>query len=106
MKKALSKIRNSKLGKIYMTCGIVGVLGAMFSVMASATDPAPDDATTITTGITTLFNQVATNWSFTNLVTFLGIALGTCAVIALGYFGLRKVLSMIQSALKKGRIKV
>ena len=85
----------------------VAILGCT-SVVAFATDPepSPDTVSTITTGITTMYNSVASNFSFTNIVSFLGVAIGGCALLALAWFGLRKVISMIQTALKKGKVRV
>lgn len=107
MKKRLQQLmQNKQLKKLLITACCVAVVMCTLCVTAFAVDPAPDDVSTITTGITTIFNSVASNFSFTNLITFLGIAIGSCSVIALGWFGLRKVVSMIQTALKKGKVRV
>ena len=97
-----------KSKKLFGTVLVVMALVACLTICAFAegTTPAVDDVTSITTGITTIFQSVASNFSFTNLITFIGIAIGSASVIALGWFGLRKVISMIQTALKKGRVKV
>ncbi len=98
--------------KFYKYKKLIGIVCAIAiigctSIVSFAADPvAPDDVQSIQTGITTMYNSVASNFSFTNLVSFLGIAIGGCAILALGWFGLRKVISMIQTALKKGKVRV
>ena len=101
--KAFYRSKYSKrVAVVIMTLAIM----AMTMVTCFAAESSVDDATTIVTGITSIFEQVASNFSFANLIKFLGIAIGSCSVIALGWFGLRKVVSMIQTALKKGKVRI
>ncbi len=101
MKKLL---KYKKLLGLVLAVAVIGCT-AVVSFAADG-DPTPDTVSTITTGITTMYNQVASNFSFTNIVSFLGVAIGGCALLALAWFGLRKVISMIQTALKKGKVRV
>lgn len=97
-----------KYSKLIVVAAVVAIMFTVtaISCFAEGTTAAVDDVTSITTGITTIFNSVASNFSFTNIVTFLGIAIGSASLIALGWFGLRKVVAMIQTALKKGKVRI
>ena len=95
--------------KHYKKIAVVGLtlaIMAMTMVTCFAAESTVDDVETVASGITTIFEKVASNFSFTNLVKFIGIPIGACSVIALGWFGIRKTISMIQTALKKGKVRV
>lgn len=94
----MKKVRKyKKIITIAMAVAIV-MCTAVVSFAAEG-DPSPDTVSTITTGIQTMYNTVASNFNFTNIVTFLSIPLAGCALLALGWFGVRKVIAMIQTAL-------
>lgn len=102
----LKMFHNLKIKKIFAVTMVVLSLCCVLAITSFAAETAVDTSETIVTGITSIFQQVASNFSFTNLIKFIGIAIGSASVIALGWFGLRKVVKMIQSALMKGRVSV
>lgn len=63
------------------------------------------DVSSITTGVKSVFSTVSGTFSFTNIIAMIGIAIGAAALLVLGWFGLRKVISMIKSALR-GKLRV
>lgn len=63
------------------------------------------DVSSITTGVKSVFSTVSGTFSFTNIIAMIGIAIGAAALLVLGWFGLRKVLSMIKGALR-GKLRV
>lgn len=56
--------------------------------------------------ITTVLNPIKEQFTFTNIATILAIVVGAAAVLTLGWFGVRKVISIVQKALKKGKVSV
>lgn len=85
---------------IFMTLAIMA-LSIVSCFAASA-----EDVSSVTTGITTIFDGLSSTFNFANIVSFLGVAIGAAGLLALGWFGLRKVVAMIQTALKRGRVKI
>lgn len=67
---------------------------------------AEEDVSAAVSGVNTLFGDVSSIFTFTNIVSMIGIVIGSAAVLTLAWFGLRKVISIIQRALKKGRVSV
>lgn len=63
------------------------------------------DVSSITTGVKSVFSTVSGTFSFTNIIAMIGIAIGAAALLVLGWFGLRKVISMIKGALR-GKLRV
>ena len=56
-------------------------------------------------GVKTVFDTVSGTFSFANIISMIGIAIAAAALLVLGWFGLRKVISMIKSALR-GKLRV
>lgn len=103
--KIKSKIKNSRIAK-----KVVGAVAVVSSVCATAissfaADPAPADASSVVSGVKTVFDTVSGTFSFANIVSMIGIAIAAAALLVLGWFGLRKVISMIKNALR-GKLKV
>ncbi len=101
----VEKIKNSRIAK-----KVVGAVAVVSSVCATAissfaADPAPADASSVVSGVKTVFDSVSGTFSFANIVSMIGIAIAAAALLVLGWFGLRKVISMIKSALR-GKLKV
>lgn len=92
-----------KSKKMVLSCVSVALLIVSLCVNAFA---AAEDTSSVVAGVTSTFSSLQTTFSFTNIITMIGIALGAASLLTLGWFGLRKVVSMIQTALKKGRVKV
>lgn len=63
------------------------------------------DVSSITTGVKSVFSTVSGTFSFANIIAMIGIAIGAAALLVLGWFGLRKVISMIKGALR-GKLRV
>ena len=101
----VEKIKNSRIAK-----KVVGAVAVVSSVCATAissfaADPAPADASSVVSGVKTVFDTVSGTFSFANFVSMIGIAIAAAALLVLGWFGLRKVISMIKNALR-GKLKV
>ena len=58
------------------------------------------DVSSITTGVKSVFTTVSGTFSFTNIIAMVGIAIGAAALLVLGWFGLRKVISIIKGAIR------
>lgn len=95
----------SKFAKIAMSCLLIVTIVATMAIGCFAAETASDVSSAVT-GVTTLFGDVTSVFTFANIVSMIGIAIGSAAVLTLAWFGLRKVISMIQKALKKGRVSV
>lgn len=95
----------SKFAKIAMSCLLIVTIVATMAIGCFAAETASDVSSAVT-GVTTLFGDVTSVFTFANIVSMIGIAIGAAAVLTLAWFGLRKVISMIQKALKKGRVSV
>lgn len=101
----VEKIKNSRIAK-----KVVGAVAVVSSVCATAissfaADPAPADASSVVSGVKTVFDSVSGTFSFANIVSMIGIAIAAAALLVLGWFGLRKVISIIKNALR-GKLKV
>jgi len=108
MKNKIKAFIKSKTFKKVGTVCVALCIMAMSCVMCFASDGTytPETAETITSGITEIFQGLATTFSFANIVKFIGVAISAAGLLALGWFGLRKVVRMIQIALKKGKVSV
>lgn len=87
--------------KIFGVCSAISV-AAMTAVTSFA---AEGDPTFSVSDISTVLDPVKAQFTFTNIASILALVVGACAVLTLGWFGVRKVISMIQTAIKKGRIR-
>ena len=56
--------------------------------------------------VSTVLNPIKTQFTFTNIASILAIVIGSAAVLTLGWFGVRKVIKVIQTALKRGKVSV
>lgn len=74
-------------------------------VTSFAAEGDTSDVSSITTGVKSVFSTVSGTFSFTNIIAMIGIAIGAAAFLVLGWFGLRKVISMIKGALR-GKLRV
>lgn len=101
----VEKIKNSRIAK--KVVGTVAVVSGVFATAISsfAADPTPADASSVVSGVQTVFNSVSGTFSFANIVSMIGIAIAASALLVFGWFGLRKVISMIKSALR-GKLRV
>lgn len=105
LEKLKSKIKGSRIAK-KVVGAVTVVVGVVTTAISSfAADPAPADASSVVTGVKTVFDTVSGTFSFANIVSMIGIAIAAAALLVLGWFGLRKVISMIKSALR-GKLRV
>lgn len=101
----VSKLKSSRIGKIAVGVGATVSAVVATAISSFAADPAPADASAVVTGVKTVFDTVSGTFSFANIVAMIGIAIAASALLVLGWFGLRKVISMIKNALR-GKLKV
>lgn len=96
--------KHQKMKKVMAVCFALMIM-CISCLTCFATDGTSSETVdTVKAGVTTLFGDLTEVFSFANIISFLGIAIGSCALLTLGWFGLRKVISMIQKALKKGKV--
>lgn len=86
--------------KIFGVCSAISV-----AAMTAVTSFAAEDPTFSVSDISTVLDPVKAQFTFANVASILALVVGACAVLTLGWFGVRKVISMIQTAIKKGRIR-
>ncbi len=107
MKKLFSKlkekIKNSRVGKALV--GVGTTVTAVCATAISSFAAEAEDTSSVVAGVKTVFDSVSGTFSFGNIVAMIGIAIAAAALLVLGWFGLRKVISMIKSALR-GKLKV
>lgn len=99
IKSVLSNCKKKVLG---------AVAGAMTVVTTAVTSFAAEggSASFSISDISTVLDPIKSEWTFAKIAAILALAIGACVGLVLGWFGLRKVISMIQRALKKGRLAV
>lgn len=105
---SLNKIRANKIVKklaVPVMAVLTVVATAINSFAADTTDISGDTVETMKSSVSGLFTQITSVFSFVNLLQFVAIGIVASATIVLGYIGLRKLVSMITSAIKKGRMK-
>lgn len=100
----LSKFtQNAKVKKVMGITMAIMCLASCFIVGCSATDvtePTPVSAAT------TVFQTLHESLNFTTILSVIGVALGAGVGIFLGWWAIRKVLRVVMSAFKKGKISV
>lgn len=63
-------------------------------------------AATFVSEIQSVLTPITEEFTFTNIASILAIVVGGAAVLTLGWFGVRKVIKIIQTALKRGKVSV
>ena len=87
--------------KILGVCAAVSVAACTaITSFAAEGDPAFNASE-----ISTVLNPIKTQFTFANVASILALVVGAAAVLVLGWFGVRKVISIIQTAIKKGRLR-
>lgn len=81
--------------------GSVGAVGGVAAAFAE--DVAPSD---VVTGVTTVTNAVTSAFNITTIASIIGVVLAGCVGLFLFWWGARKVVRMISSAFKKGKISL
>lgn len=81
--------------------------GAVTSVGGALTALAEGEPTdTWTAPITTIFNTMSSAYTPAKVASILAIALTACVGLVFFWFGARKIVKMVSSALKKGKISI
>ncbi|HIU35412.1 MAG TPA: hypothetical protein IAC53_02230 [Candidatus Fimenecus excrementigallinarum] len=65
-----------------------------------------ETASTLMTEVGSVLEPITEQFTFANIAEILVIVIGAAAVLTLGWFGVRKVISVIQRALKRGKVSV
>lgn len=63
-------------------------------------------AATMVSEIQSVLTPITEEFTFANIASVLAIVVGGAAVLTLGWFGVRKVIKTIQTALKRGKVSV
>ena len=84
----------------------VGAAVSVAAMTAITSFAAEGDPTFNVSDISTVLNPVKTQFTFTNIASILALVVGSAAVLVLGWFGVRKVISVIQTAIKSGRLRL
>ena len=63
-------------------------------------------AATFVAEIQSVLTPIAEEFTFANIASILAIVVGGAAVLTLGWFGVRKVIKTIPTALKRGKVSV
>lgn len=88
--------------KIFGVCAAVSVAACTaITSFAAEADPVFN-----VSDISTVLNPVKAQFTFTNIASILALVVGAAAVLVLGWFGVRKVISVIQTAIKSGRLRL
>ena len=61
---------------------------------------------TFVSEITSVLEPITEQFTFTNIASILAIVVGAAAVLTLSWFGVRKVISVIQRALKRDKLRL
>lgn len=104
--KKINTFFKSKFAKIAMSCLLIVTIVATMAIGCFAVDSTVDYSAEAVSGITTIFNNIISVITFGNFIKMIGIGITAAAGLTLSIFGLRKVINMIQKALKKGRVSV
>jgi len=83
--------------------GLVGVFAVGAETVTSPADLNPDQAVNAAKG---LFDQIAGTLNFANIAKVLAIGIGAVIGIWLAWWGIRKLFSMLQKVLTRGRMSL
>ena len=104
----ISKVKQffskSTVKKLLAVAGILSMMACLGVGMACSAEEAT--ATDIVTGIETVTNAVTTQFSISTIASIIGVVLAGCVGLFLFWWGARKVVRMIMSAFKKGKISL
>ena len=89
---------------VLMAIGVVGCFAA--EIPTTALTYVAETPESVIGGIGELTQGLLSTFTFANIVKFLGVTISAAGLLALGWFGLRKCVSMIQTALKRGKVKI
>ena len=99
VKKLFSK---GTMKKLLAVAGVLTIMACM-GIACSAEEVSSTD---IVTGIQTVTDSVTSQFSITTIASIIGVVLAGCVGLFLFWWGARKVVRMIMSAFKKGKISL
>ena len=102
IKKIKQFFGNSTVKKILAFTGVISVMCCM-GLACSAEEATAAD---ITQGVQTVTNAVTSQFSIETIASIIGIVLAACVGLFLFWWGARKVVRMISSAFKGGKISI
>lgn len=103
--KLFAKLKESKVFKrVALMCSAV-VVAAMGAIGASAEVSAPSQAD-IVAGVQQVTTAVTGQFNIATIASIIGVVLAGCVGLFLFWWGARKVVRMIASAFKKGKISL
>lgn len=98
-------MKNKKLKKLLCCFAVVLIVGCMFALPASAVVES-DVAAEAVSAVGSAFSDVTSVFSVGSILKIIGIAVGACLGLVFMWWGLRKVISMVMGAFKKGKVSV
>ncbi len=101
IKKIKQFFGNSTVKKILAFTGVISVMCCMGLVCS-----AEESTQSITDGIKTVTDAVTGEFDIATIASIIGIVLAACVGLFLFWWGARKVVRMISSAFKGGRISI
>lgn len=93
-----------KFKKQLIGVGTTATMLVTSCVTAFAAEPASGGFST--SDIQTVLTPITEQFTFTKIASILAIVVGAAALLTLGWFGVRKVIYVIQKALKRGKVSV
>ena len=99
VKEFLGKFKRKILG-----IGAAVSVAACTAITSFAADPTAPAFNV--SDISTVLEPVKAQFTFSNIASILALVVGAAAVLVLGWFGVRKVIKVIQTALKRGKVSV
>ena len=105
----MAKVREffRKAKKKLVAVGVGGMLAAMTAVNCFAADGGVTSTDTgFVAGAQELFGKATAQINIANIVAILGIGIGAALVLMLFWWGSRKLIRMLLSAFRKGKISV
>lgn len=101
MKKFFQK--NKLLKKVFAVVACIAVMGCM-AVPAFATDGS--DSATAVSAVQSIFNDLTETINVSSILSAIGIALGASVLLFFFWWGIRKVIKMVMTAFRKGKVSV
>lgn len=104
MAKVKEFFRKSK--KKLVAAGAASMLSAMSVVTSFAAEGVTSTDTDFVAGATELFGKATAQINIANIVAIIGVGIGAALVLMLFWWGTRKLVKMLLSAFRKGKISM
>lgn len=96
-------VKSCKVKRIFAALAVVLIIGAMaVPCFAVESSPASEALSAMSEGFSTITGTL----SIGNVIKVAAIALGVCVGFMFFWWGIRKVIRMVQTAFKKGKVSV